>query len=61
MEALAISAANLDTIERNLNSVAKELTGVIIKLQIPLSIYSSSAIKSKNTSSFTEYGLGGDI
>lgn len=29
MEALAISAANLDTIERNLNSVAKELTGVI--------------------------------
>ena len=29
MEALAISAANLDTIERNLNSVANELTGVI--------------------------------
>lgn len=29
MEALAISAANLDTIERNLNSVATELTGVI--------------------------------
>ena len=29
MEALAISAANLDTIEQNLNSVAKELTGVI--------------------------------
>lgn len=29
MEALAISAANLDTIERNLNSVAQELTGVI--------------------------------
>lgn len=29
MEALAISAANLDTIERNLSSVAKELTGVI--------------------------------
>ena len=29
MEALAISAANLDTIERNLSSVAQELTGVI--------------------------------
>ena len=29
MEALAISAANLDTIERNLNSVANEVTGVI--------------------------------
>ena len=29
MEALAISAANLDTIEKNLNSVANELSGVI--------------------------------
>ena len=29
MEALAISAANLDTIEKNLSSVARELTGVI--------------------------------
>ncbi len=32
MEALAISAANLDTIERNLNSVATELTGVIVNV-----------------------------
>ena len=29
MEALAISAANLETIERNLGAVAQELTGVI--------------------------------
>ena len=29
MEALTISAANLDTIEKNLGAVANELTGVI--------------------------------
>lgn len=32
MEALAISAANLNAIEKNLGDVAKELTGVIVNV-----------------------------